>query len=264
MRVFVSLIKQIHTWDKVSQSALALAVILLVLAVYTLATLPNLRMQSGIGAVGLLLVIQAIVMWGNRNLIEPYSAAQQAFLAGDFHKVTTTLETWFNDLEAQGKTVTVESLTLLANAYRNLGEFEKSNAALTSAFDMDEASFIANYAWAKNHLVTGYYADAVTFFKETLRYGKSDAVQFDLAHALYRLGETQESLKIFKALPSQNERYRQLFIAYILQQLDQAPAPSPDLVQAGLPFWEAELERFHMTPYGQDLQADVQALQNLL
>ena len=65
-------------------------------------------------------------------------------------------------------------------------------------------------------------------------------------------------------MPETDEIYRQLFTAYLLYRLDNHPQPDSALIEAALPFWEAEVERFGNTPYGQAVQQDVIALHELL
>ena len=48
---------------------------------------------------------------------------------------------------------------------------------------------------------------------------------------------------------------------YLNHELAKGTLPASDLIEAGLPFWEAEIERFGHMPYGRDLQVIIQRLQ---
>jgi hypothetical protein len=86
---------------------------------------------------------------------------------------------------------------------------------------------------------------------------------FDLAHVYYRLDRQDVALDWLRQMPPPDEPYRDLMTAYLLHKLGSADAPNTALIEAGLPFWEAEAERFQDTRYGQDIAADVRAMHEL-
>jgi len=166
--------------------------------------------------------------------------------------------------EAQAKRPPVKSLVLLGNTYRNLGKLAQSRETLEAALERSPDSPFALYGLGKTQLSQGDYPAAIQSIEEALANGAPSSVRFDLAHAHHRHGDTAQTLQTLDALPQLDEPYRQLFATYLRQRLAGGSAPPADEIAEGLPFWEAEVERFAHTPYGQALRADVEALRHLL
>ena len=266
MGILVGLIQQIRYWDAASKWALAIAVSLLLLALLMLSNGPAaLRDAALIGVVGLLIVIQMIFLWGNRHLVTPYTQAQRHFIAGDFAAARDTLLAHLTELEQQGKRPDADIYVLLGNAYRNLSDLDESEQVLTKALQLQPTYHFPLYGFGRTLLAQGAYQGAVDVLQRALQHGAPAVAQFDLGHAYYRLGTLDEAKTALLAglSASQQEPHRELMTRYLLQKLapDAAQAPDAQLIEAGLPFWRAESQRFADTPFGQALQADIRAMQ---
>ncbi len=260
MRLLASLLRQIPTWDTSSKVAIFLAFVLLPLLL-ALATWGPEQLQNPakIGAVGLLITSQLIFLWGNRGMATPYTQAQREFIKGDFESARKILEAYLDE----GKNDS-DAYTLLANTYRHLGRLKESEATARHALMLRPDSHFAYYGLGGVLLAKGEYQDAVDAIQQALDLGASPVVEFDLGHAYYRLGEFEQAighLKAVKSTISEDEMYRKLMVVYILYQLEQQNPPTIELIEQGLPFWEASAMRFHDTSYGQALQDDVRHLQ---
>lgn len=260
MRLFLSLVKQIRTWDRVSQSALIFALVLLGIVLVILTTIPDLRTPASIGAVGLTLVVQGIILWGNRNLVTPYTQAQRHFMRGEFASARDVLLAEVEEETAKDSRPGVDSYVLLGNAYRNLGQLEESERALQDAVAIRRDYPFALYNLGKTKFAQGNYDDAYHILTQAQVAGAPEVVQFDLVHVQMRRGLFEQARQLLDTLPEQSEPYRQLMVAYWQHTLNEAAAPDDALIQNGLPFWQAEAERFAHTLYGRDVQTDVQVL----
>lgn len=259
MRILYGLFREIPKWDKSSQIALLIALIMLAIVVSILVTAPDLKTPASIGAVGLLLATQGIFMWGNRNMVSPYTQAQRLFIDGKFEEVVAVLKQYIADEPHP----IIDALVLLGNAYRNLGQLHESEAILRIALARRKNYHFALYGVAKIRLAKGDYGEAIKHLEIALKHGAPDIIRFDLAHALLRLGQEDEAIAILRELVSVEDAHRALFAQYALY-MDGAEKPSASLIEAGLPFWKAESERFHDTPYGQAIAHDVRAIEQLL
>ena len=259
MRILISLFREIPKWDKASQIGLGIALLLLILLIFILASVPDLRTPALIGSVGLLLAIQGIFMWGNRNLVSPYTQAQRLFIDVNFEEVVAILKQYIADEPHP----IIDALVLLGNAYRNLGQLHESEAILRIALARRKNYHFALYGVAKIRLAKGDYGEAIKHLEIALQHGAPDIIRFDLAHAMLRLGQEDEAIAILSELTSVEDAHRALFAQYVLY-VDGAERPTASLIEAGLPFWEAEAERFHDTPYGQAIAHDVRAIKQLL
>ncbi|MGJ3239941.1 MAG: tetratricopeptide repeat protein [Anaerolineae bacterium] len=257
MRILISLWRSVLTWERTSQLALGIALVLFVLDLIILANVPDLQTPALIGVVGLALAIQAIFMWGNRHMVTPYTQAQRHFIAGEFHQVIAVLTDYLEN-EAHP---TLDALVLLGNAYRNLGQLAESKRILKQALARRPNYHFTLYALAKVALAQGDYADAMLGFEQALAQGAPDVIRFDLAHARYRAGDVVDTIPLWRVFTSAEEPHRALLAQYILCRIASETPPAPDLRDAGLPFWIAEAERFAHTPYGQVVAKDVHQLQ---
>lgn len=260
MGILIGLVGEIRKWDIASKVALAIAVILLVIDAFILFTQPNLQTFALVGGVGLLIAIQLIVLWGNRNLVTAYSQAQQAFIKGEFATARDILKA---DIESQVKPP-IDSLVLLGNAYRNLGQLRESESVLRIALAQKPRYHFALYGLGKIRLAMGDYAEAIQHFEKALKADAPEIIRFDKALAHYYAGEDKQCLAELAAMPETSEVHRQAFAAYLLHGLNHAPAPDTRLLANGLPFWEAELGRFANTAYGQALSEDVERMRAMI
>jgi tetratricopeptide (TPR) repeat protein len=264
MGILSGLWGEIRSWDKASQSALAIAVILLVVDIILLSTVPEVRPFALFSGIGLLLAIQAIVLWGNRTMVTPYTKAQQYFLDGEFEQVVNVLKDYVDEQNSAGKNPISDALVLLGNAYRNLGQLRESESVLRIALARQPNYHFALYGLGKIRLAMGDYAEAIKHFEKAIDSGAPPIIQFDLALSYYYLGDQEAAYHLLINLPETSENYRQLFTIYLLYRLTNGTKPDLALIEAGLPFWEAEIERFADTPYGQAVQQDLMALRQLL
>src|SRR5690606_30377814 len=212
MRILIGLLRAIPKWDIATQIALLIAIVLLIIDVIVLSTVPDLQTQSLIGAVGLLLAIQGIFMWGNRNMVTPFTQAQRHFIDGDFEQAVSVLKQYIDD----EKQPIIESLVLLGNAYRNLGQLHESESVLRIALARQQNYHFALYGVAKIRLVKGDYGEAIKHLETALNNGAPDVIRFDLAQALLRSGREDEALSIFREFIHALDAFRALFAQYVL------------------------------------------------
>lgn len=264
MGILFGLWRQIRQWDAPSKWALGMALLLLALAFGALAAgPPEVRDAALIGVVGLFIAVQVIVLWGNRGMVTPYTQAQRHYLAGEFEAARDVLQAHIAASQADKRQPSADVYTLLGNVYRQLGQLDQSQDMLTKALQLEPGHHFPLYGFGRTLLVQGQYAQAAETIAQALANGAPPVVQFDLGHAYYRQGATQQALDALQVASavSKAEPHRALMARHLLHQLGQATAPTPDQVRAGLAFWQAEAERFAATPYGQAVQADVQAMQ---
>jgi tetratricopeptide (TPR) repeat protein len=255
------LLRVIRPWDRPSQIALASALALLVVTGLVAAFGPaDWRHPALIGAGGLFIITQITIMWGNRGMTMPYTRAQQAYLAEDFQTAVEILEM----RNAAGK-ADFRELTLLGNTYRQLGQLDKSEEVLTQALVLRPNHHFPLYGFGRTLLVEGRYAAAIVAFERALAAGAPLVVQFDLGDACFRLEAWEDARRVLEGVSSlvEAEPHRALMTGYLLYRLDRGEPPSVALVEAGLPYWRAQAERFRHTSYGQALANDVRHMQTL-
>lgn len=259
MRVLVGLLREIPKWERATQVALLIAIIMLLIDLVILSTVPDLQTQAMIGAVGLLLAIQAIFMYGNRNMVTPYTKAQRHFMAGEFEQVVSVLKQYIEEEEHP----VIDALVLLGNSYRNLGQLHESEAVLRIALARRKNYHFALYGVAKIRLAKGDYNEAIKHLETALNNGAPDVIRFDLAHTMLRNGNESEAIAIFREFTASPETFRALFAQYVLF-VDGGEKPSSELIEVGLPFWDAEIQRFANTPYGEAIAEDIERIRDLL
>ncbi|MGB7341725.1 MAG: tetratricopeptide repeat protein [Phototrophicaceae bacterium] len=259
MRILLALFREIPKWDRPTQIALGIAFVLLIIDVIILSTQPDLQIPALVGAIGLLLGIQGIFMWGNRNLVTPFTQAQRHFIAGEFEQVVSVLKQYIED-EAHPM---IDALILLGNAYRTLGQLVESESVLRIAIARRHDYHFALYGLGKTLLAKGQYQIAFEQLEKSLSNGGSKTIHFDMALALFLASNLDEAVIECDKLPPVDEAYRQLFIAYI-RYMDNPHDESIVFNADGLVFWQAEAERFAHTPYGQAIAESVIEMQQLL
>jgi tetratricopeptide (TPR) repeat protein len=234
-------------WDLPSRLALGLAVVLLLIE----------RQPAIICFFGLVVVLQIIVMWANRSMITPYTQAQRLYLTGDFERAREILEGLRDKDKADFR-----ALTLLGNAYRQLGELDASEMVLREALTISPNHHFPLYGFGRTLLVQGRYAEAADFIGKAAAEGAPPVVQLDAGEALYRQGAGEEAsalLQINRQLAQ--EPYRALMADYLLYQLGIGEVPTRALLETGLSYWQASAERFRHTAYGQALAKDIRLMQ---
>lgn len=249
-------------WDRASQIAFALGIVVLIAVLAVGTTLPpEQRWYTLVGVVGVVVVMQVIFMYANRGMVTAYTTAQRHYLDGDFETARTLLEG-----AVEKKPNDYKALTLLGNVYRQLGNLDKSEEVLTTARQIAPNHHFVLYGFGRTLLVKGQYVEAVQLFTQALEQGAPPTVQADLAEALYRADAPRQDTvnALHQAAPNvTQEAHRELLVAYLLHRLGEAQPPEADLVKAGIAFWEASAERFRHTPYGTALMQEVEYLRTL-
>lgn len=255
------LLARFRTWDRSAQIALIIALLLVVLVLALGRNAPDdVRLLAIIGFFGLMIAIQVIVMWANRGMVTPFTQAQRLYLAGDLEGACALLEA-----EHAAGRIDFRALTLLGNAWRQLGDLEKSLAVLNEALTMQPNHHFSLYGFGRTLLVQGRYAEAAATLERAIDAGAPPVVHLDAGEALFRLGDNAAArVQLEKAADVADDAHRRLLTAYLLYQLDAGLPPSADLIRDGLPFWEASAARFSSTPYGEALAQDVWRMQTLL
>ncbi len=242
-------------WDRPTRIAFWLGVVLLVVAlVLLIAAPPESRLIILISFASLLIIIEISVLWGNRGMVSVFTRAQRLYLDGDFTATRDLLESARAKADAR-------ALTLLGNTYRQLGQLDESERVLSEAVDKAPNHYFPLYGFGRTLLSGGRYAEAAAALVRSLELDAPPVVRVDLAEAYYRLNMPEKALAALDSVPT-DEPHRALMVAYLLYRLGAADPPAAEVVQAGLPYWEAAAERFRHTPYGLALARDVRAMLN--
>ncbi len=248
----LSLIRRFKQWERSVQIAVVTALVLFVVIVVIAGVGPQeLRLPAVIGIIGLMLVLQVLVLWANRDMVTAYTEAQRAYLRGDFEAARAVLE-------AQGEAADARALTLLGNTYRQLGKLEESEQVLGLALAQHPGDQFPLYGLGRTLMAQGRYAEAADRLEAALKGGAPDVVQVDLAEAYYRLDDAEGARRALAALGEvEQEPYRRLIVAMMRWRLGDAPKPDDELVREGIAYWQATAERFGHTAYGAAVAADV-------
>ncbi|MCS7070300.1 MAG: hypothetical protein NZM00_02265, partial [Anaerolinea sp.] len=183
---------------------------------------------------------------------------QRAYLRGDFDQTRRILEG-----EREAGRADMRALTLLGNTYRQLGMLSKSREVLSEAVDRNQNHHFPLYGLGRTLLSQGEYAEAFEVLARAAQAGAPAVVQLDVVEALYRAGRLEEGARLLRTLEGDRslsegaEPHRLLMAALLRHHLLGEPAPSQELVKAGLPFWEAASVRFADFPYGDALAQDI-------
>jgi tetratricopeptide (TPR) repeat protein len=256
MRVLLSLFRHMLQWDRPSQIALVLAIVLLMIALVIYANVPDLRTSALVAIIGLTLTIQAVVMWGNRTLVTAYTRAQRLFLAGELAEAGQLLEQEIATIQANNQPVKVDLLVLLGNIHRAQGKIEISEATLREAHQRAPRYHFALYGLGRTLLVKGDFIEAARLIEQALAAGAPDAVNHDLAIARFCQADMRGAQEALERVMPTDDPARKLMAAYITQD---AIVPEPEM----LLFWNGEYERFAATPYGAFLREFLDAAQTL-
>lgn len=250
----LSLIRRFRQWERPAQIAVVSALVLFVIIIIVAGVGPQeLRLPAVIGIVGLMLVLQGVMLWANRDMVTPYTGAQRAYLRGDFDRALALLEA--EDADAR-------SLTLLGNTYRQLGRLDESEMVLWAALGQLPDNEFPLYGLGRTLLSQGRYAEAAEKLEAAIGAGAPAVVQVDLAEAYYRLGDANRTRAALAASDdAEQEPYRALIVAYLRWRLGDAAKPAAGLIRDGLDYWQATAGRFAHTPYGAAVAEDVRAME---
>lgn len=259
-----SILRRFSEWDRSTQIALVMAALVFVAMLIVGAQLPEeSRGYAVVGIIGVLVVAQLIVMWGNRGMVTSFTQAQRHYLVGDFEAARDALET-ATDLKPND----YRARTLLGNIYRQLGDLDKSEEVLTQALQIAPNHHFVLYGFGRTLLVKGQYAEAAKVIAQAVAGGGPEIIRVDYAEALYRLGVPRETL--VEALNAAQyatqiaiqtgDTHQALMVQYLLYRMGESDAPQRQLVEGGLAYWEATAQRFAHTPYGAALADDVRII----
>lgn len=256
-RVTRTLLRMFMAWDRSARVGFGVGLALLAVALWALiAGPPELRQSALIGFGGLVIALQVIVMWANRGMVTTYTRAQRHYLAGEFDAACDLLEA-----ERAADRADYRALTLLGNAYRQVGRLDASAEVLRAALEARPNHHFPLYGFGRTLLVQGQYDEALRTLHAARDAGAPPIVNLDIGEALYRLGARADEILPFLAEDTTaDEPYRGLLAAHLRHRLGVGPAPDPALIVDGLPYWQAAVERFAGTPYGAALAADVNQL----
>lgn len=259
-KLTASLYQRFVNWDRPSQIGFTLAVLLLGLLMFAAITgSEEVRHPALIGAMGLLITMQVIFLWANRGMVADYTKAQRAYLNEDFEAACAILEAYRHN----GK-IDFRALTLLGNTYRQMGKLQESEAVLLDAIDMAPKHPFPVYGIGRTFIAQGRYPEAAGALQQALDDGGPEVIRFDAGEAHYRLGNKRRAIELLREAREsvQHESHRALMTDYLLHRLDAGDLPSPELIKAGLPYWERQSGVFQ-TPYGEALAADIAEIQAL-
>jgi hypothetical protein len=125
------------------------------------------------------------------------------------------------------------------------------------------------YGLGRTFLALGDYSTSAQLIEQALANGGRKAIKVDLALAYSLAGQTELALKTAKsaARQLQLEPYRVLMVNYLLRQLalDEAALTMMQRNAAmGLPYWQAEAQRFAGTGYGEQLAQAIGQMQAII
>jgi len=193
-------------------------------------------------------------------MVTVYTQAQRRYLAEDFIGARDILEAF----HSTGKP-NVNSLTLLANTYRQLGNLDKSEEIVKKALALRPFDHFPLYSFGRTLLIRGLYAQAIETLRQALQAGAPSIVEFDLGEALYRNADFDASVEILERIRDpQQESFRLLMTDYLLYRMGRSDAPNAVEVAGGMAYWRELAIRFQTTPYGQLLVNDVAFMQSLV
>lgn len=255
--------RQFPQWERSSQVAFVLGILLMIGLLILSGIVPeDQRAFALVAAGGVLLAVQAVVMWANRGMITPYAQAQKHYMAEAYPEARAILETL-----AEAETPDMRTLTLLGNTYRQLGLLSESKQTLTKALQLAPNHQFPLYGLGRTLLIEGDYQGAASTLAHTIEAGAPAPMRVDLAEAYYRIGDHQAAAALLETLDQQrnmleDDPQRLLWVDYLRFRLGGEP-PYARIIATGLPYWQKTAQHFSQTPYGADLMQDIVILQQL-
>lgn len=247
-----------QAWDRTVKFGVVMSLALLfVLLTLTLFAPQEARPAFLIGIVGVVIMAQVLMLWGNRHLVTPYARAQQQFQDRDYEAARDTLLASVAESEQKGKRPSVDTLTLLGNTYRNLALLRESEDILTRALQRQPQNPFPLYGFGRTLLAAGRFADAEAYFKRALEAGGPEGMMFDVTLAQILQNSSEVAFPILRqvAQDTTQDVTRRWLAQRLLPLEQQAPIVfSTDETLFGEVFWQKEVERFASTPYGQTIK----------
>lgn len=256
------LTRRLPEWDASAKLSLAIALpLLLFLLALGFFGPSGIQFPARVGAFGLLVTIQLLFLWANRRHASPYHQAQRHFVAGDHQAARALLEA----LPDRGR-ASADALILLGNTYRNLGQFDQCEKALTRALEIKPESHLALFSLGKLRLVQGEYRAACDCFERAIQAGAPQIIRFEWGQALFMLGDYYEaSEQMLDALPAiAQDPAQMLLVQHYHHRLGAGSQPDAEFIAEQLPFWRDEAAKYAETPYGAHLSEVARELEATL
>lgn len=258
MGLVASFWRDVQAWDRTVKIGIGMAMVLLVvLIILTLIAPQEARPAFLISIVGVVIVAQSLVLWGNRHLVTAYTRAQQQFLAEDYAAARDTLVASIAETERKGKRPSIDTLTLLGNVYRNLGLLKESEDILTTALQRQSRNPFPLYGFGRTLLAAGRFAEAETFFQRALDAGGPAGMAFDVALAQVLQNSSEAAIPVLREVSEDmTQDVTRRWMAYTLLPFERRASLSlsPEETLFAEEFWHKEAERFASTPYGQQVK----------
>lgn len=217
-----------------------------------------------VGLFALFIVVQGLILLTLWRQHPEVRRARRLYMAGDFEGAIRMLR------EAEESTpLDTAGLTLLGNAYRQVGRLDESEQVLVQAHEADPNSPIAAYGLGRTRLAQGRFDEAAALIELALERRAQPTIVADLALAQVYAGQPEAAAQSLRqAAAIELEPHRRLMAVYLQARLSES-APDEareDLsrYEHGLGLWRAEAARFSATPYGVALAEDIGRIEHLL
>lgn len=208
--------------------------------------------------------LQLIALLWRKAPTDAFSLAQASFMRGEYEETALQLEILLLEDPHHG-----QAQTLLGNTYRQLGRLDESEFTLQQAVAAAPQDAFPSYGLGRTLLAKGHFEMASQQLGHAVANGSRKATMVELALAQFLANQTEQAITTAKsaARQLQLEPYRVLMVNYLLQQLTQdqlAVAMMQRHAEAGLPYWQAEAQRFADTPYGERLTQELGRMQTII
>jgi len=247
--------QMITTWEPAARISLLLAMTVF-LSMSGLLWLGSERFQQPalVGLVTSLLFMQGLVLWANRRMVTPLTAARRHYLRGDFHQVIRLLAS-----EVTSENPDADALTLVGNTYRQMGNLEESEKVLFKAVNISPEAYFPVYGFGRTALMKGDYDTAKQYLSRAIELNAPPATCVDLAEIHYRLGEIEQMKRMLEVAPSDLDAPRQLMRMF----LSEGNYRVTEDQEAALAYWEEMAKRFSHTAYGVALERDTKVMRQM-
>lgn len=250
--ILIEFWRGLQRWERPARLALQLGLLAFVpLLLLWLAGPESLRRPALAGLCGLGLGLQMVFLWAWRGMLSDWTRAQRLYLDGDFEAACDLLQS----RRVAGR-ADMRSLTLLGNALRMRALLEQSEAVLREAQAEAPRHAFPLTGLGRTLLAQGRYAEAADTFEAAIERGAPGVVALDLGEALYLSGDVRSAIvQLQTGLDATRDPGRRLIATLLLQRANDDAGPDEQLLHEGLPWLEAQGERFVSTDYGRTLQS---------
>ncbi len=252
IHILIEFWRGLQRWERPARLSLKLGLLALVPLLLLWLTGPeSLRRPALAGLCGLGLGLQMVFLWAWRGMLSDWTRAQRLYLDGEFEAACDLLQS----RRAAGR-ADMRALTLLGNALRMRALLEQSETVLREAQAEAPRHAFPLTGLGRTLLAQGRYAEAVDTFEAAIERGAPEVVALDLGEALYHSGDVSPAVvQLQTGLEATGDSGRRLIAEMLLQRAGAAAGPDEGLLQEGLPWLEAQAERFASTDYGRALQS---------